>query len=120
MAELSKKLGEMSYDGLITDVKPFIEVGGGVIAAGAASYKRGTVMAKANGKLVPLASGGTPFGILCDDIDVTADEDENVAVYTAGCFDPDRVTVADDYTMTDNDIDQLRMRNIVFKAAQKM
>ena len=29
MAELSKKIGEMAYDGLVTDVKPAVLVAGG-------------------------------------------------------------------------------------------
>ena len=55
-------------------------------------------------------------GCLCDDIEVGT-ADEKVAVYTAGCFNIDRVTVADSYTITDGDKDNLRMRGIVFKAA---
>lgn len=120
MAEISKKIGEMNFDGLISDTKPFVEVGGGVIAKGAKSYKRGTIMAKdAGGKLVPLKATLVPYGILCDDITVTATEDESVAVYTAGCFDSDLVSADEAYTITDENIDQLRMRNIVFKSAQK-
>lgn len=38
-------------------------------------------------------------------------------MYTAGCFDPGKVIVADEYTITEGDLDALRMRDIVFKAA---
>lgn len=45
------------------------------------------------------------------------DADEKVAVYTAGCFDPDKVSVAASYSITETDKDNLRMRGIVFKDA---
>ena len=59
----------------------------------------------------------TPDCVLCDDVEVGTAADENVAVYTAGCFDPDKVTVAESYTISQTDKDNLRMRGIVFKAA---
>ena len=36
MTELSKKIGDMEFDGLVTDLTPHIQVSGGVIAKGAA------------------------------------------------------------------------------------
>lgn len=129
MINLSEKLGEMTFDGLITDIKPAPEVRGAVIRklSAAATIKRGTILAKSSGtagdgKLVILGTEAasnevlTPDCILCDDIEVGT-ADEKVAVYTAGCFNIDRVTVADSYTITDGDKDNLRMRGIVFKAA---
>lgn len=116
------KIEEMKYDGLITDIKPHVQVGGGMIAGGEAekTYVRGTVMAVDDGGyLVPMADGLTPNCILCDDT-VVGTEDVHVTVYTAGCFDGDKVTVSDGYTLTDTDKDELRMRNIVFKDTQKM
>ena len=50
-------------------------------------------------------------------VTVGTDADEKVAVYTAGCFDPDKVTVAESYTISQTDKDNLRMRGIVFKDA---
>ncbi|MCM1439165.1 MAG: head decoration protein [Roseburia sp.] len=128
MKELSKHLGEMDYDGLFTDLTPKAQVRGGTIRKAATDtldLKRGTVLAVSDkdNKLVILgteaASGEklTPDCILCDDIAVGATADEDVAVYTAGCFDPDKVAVASGYTMTASDLDNLRMRGIVFKAA---
>jgi hypothetical protein len=123
MTELSKKIGQMDFDGLRTDLVPPVQARGGVIAGGeqAASYTRGTVLGKAEGsaKLAVLGSveGLTPDCILCDDVQVEAGTDTAISVYTAGCFDPDKVTVADGYTMTDSDLDELRKRGIVFKAA---
>lgn len=83
MINLSEKLGEMTFDGLITDIKPAPEVRGGIIRklSATATLKRGTILAKSSGtagdgKLVVLGSTAkenetlTPDCILCDDIDV--------------------------------------------------
>ena len=192
MQELSKKLGEMTYDGLISGLNPHVNVGGGVIAKLGAkkTLVRGTILAKnAAGKLIVLGSdvdatgtfsgtgdgsttkfslvsggvvptsvqevkvdgtattaytynatlgevefetapantksvavkyttgGGGAFAILCDDTEVGTSDDVNAAVYIAGCFDPDKCTVASGYTLTDADKDKLRELGIIFKAA---
>ena len=63
MTNLSKKLGEMDFDGLLTDIKPAPEVRGGTIRklSAAATLKRGTILAKSSGtggdgKLVALGT----------------------------------------------------------------
>lgn len=131
MTNLSKKLGEMNFDGLFTDVVPAVQVRGGTIrkqTTSAVTLKRGTILAKSygtagDGKLVVLGTAAvsnetlTPDCILCDDIEVGTAADEKVAVYTAGCFDIGKVTVLARYTITEGDKDNLRMRGIVFKAA---
>lgn len=135
MQELSKKLGEMEFDGLLTGLTPPPQVGGGIIAGleEATVYKRGTVLAKSaqDGKLRILgtepaapesgqaADTYTPDCVLCDDTEVGAGEDVEVCVYTAGCFDPDKLAVKDGYAMTQADIDKLRAFSIVLKAAAK-
>lgn len=124
---LNKKVGEMDYDGLFTDMTPPAQVTGGIVSklTAAATYTRGTVFAKStlSGKLYILgtvAANGdtlTPDCVLCDDEDIGTSEDVSTAVYTAGCFDPGKVIVASGYTMTTADKDKLRERGIVFKAA---
>lgn len=126
MKELSKKIGEMDFDGLITDIIPPVQVRGGTIAAPGSetTYKRGTLLSKstADGKLYILGSAPgsgdtlTPDCVLCDDTELD-NADADVAVYTAGCFDQEKVTVADSYTVSETDKDKLRERGIVFKAA---
>lgn len=131
MTNLSKKLGEMNFDGLFTDVVPAVQVRGGTIrkqTTSAVTLKRGTILAKSygtagDGKLVVLGTAAvsnetlTPDCILCDDIEVGTAADEKVAVYTAGCFDPDKASVTASYSITETDKDNLRMRGIVFKDA---
>ena len=131
--ELRQKLGSMEYDGLITGLNPPTRVDGGTIAklSAAAVYKRGTLLAKSSkdgllhilGEAPPAAAEGqtadtyTPDCILCDDTEVGTTEDVPVDVYVAGCFDPEKVTVGDGYTITQADKDKLRTYSIVFKAA---
>ena len=61
----------------------------------------------------------TPHGILCDDIEIGEGDDAEipVVIYTAGCFDPEKVTAAEGYTLTEEDKDKLRTYSIIFRAA---
>ena len=118
--ELHQKLGSMEYDGLITGLNPPARVDGGTIAklTAPAVLKRGTLLGKADSGLLSIYDGtGTPDCILCDDTEVGTAEDVPVDVYVAGCFDPEKVTVGDGYTITQADKDKLRTYSIVFKAA---
>lgn len=130
MIELGKKIGDMTYDGLITDVVPEQVVRGVTIRklAASATLKRGTILAKSSGsagdgKYVILGTTAetnetlTPDCILCDDIEVGTAADLAATVYFAGCFDPNKCTVKEGYTITDADMDKLRERGILFKAA---
>ena len=126
MPELSKKVGEMEYDGLISGLFPKTLVGGGTIAkleGAGETYKRGTVLgfksAANDGKLYIMADGGdlTPSAVLCDDIEVGTDADVTTAVYIAGCFNPAKLITKEDYALTAGDLDNLRMRGIITKAA---
>lgn len=122
MAELSRLVDTMEYDGLISGLTPKAKVSGGTIRklGTAATLVRGTILAKSStdGKLVILGttagSGETLTAdcILADDIEVGTTEDVNVAVYDMGCFDPDKLTVKDGYTIKEADNDALRMRGI--------
>ena len=120
MIELSKKIGDMEFDGLVTGLTPAVVVGGGTIAklAAEATYKRGTILGKSDTGVLSIYNGtGTPDCVLCDDTVIGTDEDATVAVYIGGCFDRNKVIVADGYTLTVGDIDKLRERGIIFKAA---
>lgn len=121
MINNSRKIAEYTPDDLIASTIPAIQVAGGTIAGldKETELKRGTILAKdSTGKLAILSSAEnlTPDCILCDDT-VVGTDDVTVAVYTAGCFNLNKVIVADEYTITEADKDALRCRNIVFKAA---
>ena len=127
MRNLNAKVGEMEYDGLVVDLVPEVEVRGGTIRklAKETTLKRGTILAKSSkdNTLVVLGTEATdgetltPDCILCDDTVVGTDADVSASVYTAGCFNPNRVHVAEGYTISATDFDALRKYSIVFKAA---
>jgi len=191
MANLNAKIGDMAYDGLVTDIKPAVLVAGGVIAHGVAeaSFVRGTLFEKgADGKLVIFGTnpagtiteefngdgsektftltadvlpvqvvayvgttetavtynaqtGAVTFGtapaagtknvkisyenpaanepdcILCDDITVGTTADATAAVYIGGCFDPNKLTLGTGAALSSADIDVLRKKGIILKAA---
>ena len=129
MTNLSRKYGDMEFDGLVTDLTPPVQVCAGTIAklAAAAVYKRGTILAKsaADGMLYILGTDAadndtlTPDCILCDDVEIGTDANVVVPVYTAGCFSIGKCIVSADYTMTESDKDALRMRGVVFKSASE-
>ena len=127
MKNLNAQVGEMEYDGLVVDIVPEVVVTGGTIRklAKETTIKRGTILAKSSkdNTLVVLGTEATdgetltPDCILCDDTVVGTDADVSVSVYTAGCFNTNRVHVADGYTISATDFDALRKYSIVFKAA---
>lgn len=121
MVNLNQKLGSMEYDDLISNLTPQPQVRGGTIAKGLAEFtlKRGTILEKdSSGKLHILGtdSDNEPYAILCDDVTVGTSNDEKVAIYTAGCFNTNKVIADEGYTITDADFDALRKYGIVFKA----
>ncbi len=122
MEENKNKIGEMTYDGLISDVTPSVIIGAGIITGSEADVelKRGALLSKGeDGKLSLMKDGGNADCILCDDITVKAGAEVTVPVYISGCFDLNKITVADGYTMKNADKDTLRTKGIVFKTAIK-
>ena len=127
MAELSKKLGEMAFDGLVTDTKPQVITSGGTILklGTAATLKRGTLLAKSasTGKLVVFGTTAdqndtlTADCILCDDTAVGTSADVVAPVYIAGCFDPEKLILKSGATLAESDKDALRQKGIILKAA---
>lgn len=57
----------------------------------------------------------TPAYVLAEDTVVGTVEDAVAVAYRSGCFSPEHVIVTEGYTMTQDDIDALRTRDIVFK-----
>lgn len=113
-------IGEMKYDGLVAGLEPAAIVSAGLILGveNDTEYKRGTAFSKnTDGKLVILGTEAgegvslTPDCILCEDT-VVGTEDTPAPVYVAGCFDPEKIIVADGYELTNEDKDALRIRGI--------
>jgi hypothetical protein len=118
---MANLIDTMSYDGLISglDPKPFVAAGTIRKLGTAATYKRGTILAKSSGsagdgKLVILGTTAatnetlTAYAILADDTEIGTSTDVSAAVYLAGCFDPDKLEVDTGYTVVEDDKDALR------------
>jgi len=118
--DLNRKIGDKEFDGLITDLNPPAQVGAGTLAAQSSptALKRGTLLGRnaSNNTLAVFGSsaGLVAHSVLCDDCEVGSAQSSQ-AVYTAGCFHTGKITVAENYTLTEGDLDNFRMRNIVFK-----
>lgn len=114
--DLHTKVGEMEFENLFSGNEPAALVRGGVIAKGETetTYKRGSLMAKKDGKLVLLGSDESAVAdcVLADEVTVGTTDDENVVVYVEGDFNEEALTVADDYTITEADRDALRTKRI--------
>jgi len=115
--------GDGTEDDFVVTAKPAalnkVTVDGTATTAYTYAASTGTITfttAPANGKEISAyynaVDSGTPDCILADDIDVGTASDANVAVYTAGCFNPDKLIVATGYTMTEANKDKLRERGI--------
>ena len=122
---LISKVDAMEYDKLIAGLDPSVKVASGVITklSAAATYKRGTILARSSGtggdgklKILGTTAGGdetlTPDCIRCDDTDVGTDADVNTAVYVKGCFNEDALIVNGEYELTQADKDTLREKGI--------
>ena len=130
--DLKEVIGEVGFEKLFAGINPPAIVRGGVIRklGTAGTIKRGTILAKSSGsagdgKLVVLGNTAatnetlTADCILTDDIDVGTANDENVTVYVAGSFNLDACIVKSGYTITEDDIDVLRERGILFATVQE-
>ena len=119
MAMYIESLGAFVPDNLIAGNDVKIITGAGTIVAGSGELKRGTVLGiDSAGKLGVLGDTGlTAYGILCDDIDATA---EVVAeVYLTGQFNTNALIVKESYTMTTTDIQALRNGGIFLENSMK-
>lgn len=130
MADLYANYNADIYDGLINDVKPSPIVDWGTIRklGTKATLARGAVLAISTGsagdsKLVLLGNTAasnetlTAYAILAEDTEVGTGADVKAAIYVAGTFNPDKLTVKSGYTMTTADKMALRNGGIYLKAA---
>jgi hypothetical protein len=129
MSDLYRKVGTSTPDNLITGLNPPVDVVmiTALKQAAETTLTRGTVLAVISGgtnagKAVILGTTAgtgetlTPSYILAEDVVIGTAADVQVVAYRSGCFSPAHVTVKTGYTITAADIDNLRMRNIVFQA----
>ena len=116
---LCRKVGEIGQDNLIAKLFPPAETFGVTIPAGAGVLARGTVLAL-NGEayaVLSAATTGKANCILADDVDATEADAVGVA-YRTGHFNTNALIVADGYTMTVADKEELRKGGILLSEMQ--
>lgn len=115
MTNLCKKVGTFVPDNLIAKPTPAAETFGVTIPAGAGLLKRGTVLALTGDIYAVLAIGNTGKAncILADDVDASGDAPVVAVAYRAGHFNRNALIVADGYTMTTADTEELRKCGIL-------
>lgn len=116
--ELSGDITTPKPDGLIVAGFP-IKTIAVELAAGTGTLKRGTVLAKTETGCIALntANTGKPYAILCDDQTLSSSEKIVADAYEAGCFVKDKLSVADGYTLTDDDKEALREKGIFLEVS---
>ena len=128
---LNRMVDTMTYDGLISGLSPEAKVKGVTIRklGTAATLVRGTILAKSSGsagdgKLVIFGTSAasnetlTADCILAEDIDVGTANDENALVFIQGNFNEDALILKAGASLTEDDRDALRIRNIILGASQ--
>lgn len=111
---LCSKVGSCSADNLIAKIHPAAETFGVTIPAGSGVLKRGTVLALNGGAYSVLASATTGKAncVLADDVDAT-DADAAAVAYRCGHLNRAALIVADGYTLTADDVEELRKGGIL-------
>lgn len=130
MKELNEIVGSVGYDELINGAFPPADVFGVTIRKREAevTLKRGTVLALASGgddpgKMVVLGTEKTGEEtlaancVLADDVTVGTEEDATAVAYRTGHFNRNKLVVADEYTITAEDEEELRKGGILLDDA---
>ena len=111
---LCNKVGEIGQDNLIAKLFPTAKTFGVKIPAGLGVLVRGTVLALVDGVYAVLGEENTGKAncVLADEVDATEAEAVGVA-YRTGHFNRKALVVADGYTMTVEDEEELRKGGIL-------
>jgi len=111
--DLCNKVGEIGQDNLIYAVLPPAHEFGVTIPAGAGELKRGTVLACVDGEYAILSAENTGKAKCVLSVDVNATEDDVVAAaYRTGHLNRKALIVAEGYTMTAADEEELEKYGI--------
>ena len=130
MKKLNETIGSVEYDGLICGTAPAADVFSVTIRklGAEAKIKRGTVLALStgsagDGKMVVLGTAAasnetlTANCILADDVTVGTTADVIAVAYRAGKFARNKLIAKTGYTITDTDIEALRVGGCFIDAA---
>jgi len=129
--DLHEKLGSVTPENLFAGMEPRPLTKAGVIRklGTAGTLARGTLLAKSSGsagdgKLVIFGTSAasnetlTADCVLAEDIDVGTAADENALVFIQGNFNEDELILKAGASLTEDDRDALRIRNIILGASQ--
>lgn len=129
--DLHEKLGSVTPENLFAGMEPRPLTKAGVIRkfGTAGTLARGTLLAKSSGsagdgKLVIFGTSAasnetlTADCVLAEDIDVGTAADENALVFIQGNFNEDELILKAGASLTEDDRDALRVRNIILGASQ--
>ncbi len=113
--ELCRKVGETSQDNLIAKLFPPAEPFGVKIAAGQGVLARGAVLALSGTDYVVLDSETTGKAncVLSDPVDASGESPVAAVAYRTGHFNRKALIVAEGYTMTAADEEELRKGGIL-------
>lgn len=113
--ELVSKVGSVGQDNLIAKLFPPATTFGVTIPAGTGIVKRGTVLALNGNDYAVLAAATTGKAncVLADDVDASGDAPAVGVAYRTGHFNRKALIVADGYTLTTADEEELRKGGIL-------
>ena len=108
--ELCRKVGEVGQDNLIAKLFPPAETFGIKVAGGEGVLKRGTVMALSGTDYVVLDAEATGKAncVLSDPVDASGESPVTAVAYRTGHLNRKALIVAEGYTMTAADEEELR------------
>ena len=113
--ELCRKVGEVGQDNLIAKLFPPAETFGIKVAGGEGVLKRGTVMALSGTDYVVLDAEATGKAncVLSDPVDASGESPVTAVAYRTGHLNRKALIVAEGYTMTAADEEELRKGGIL-------
>lgn len=112
---LCNKVGEVGQDNLIAKLFPPAETFGITVAGGEGELARGTVLALVDGSYVVLDADSTGKAncVLADPVDASGEDGITAVAYRTGHLNRKALIVADGYTMTTADEEELRKGGIL-------
>ena len=129
--DLNEKIGAVTPENLFAGLDPRALTKTGTLRklGAAGTLKRGTLLAKSSGsagdgKLVIFGTTAatnetlTADCVLAEDIEVGTANDENALVFIQGNFNEDALILKSGASLTEDDRDALRVRNIILGASQ--
>lgn len=114
--QLVNKAGEVGQDNLIAKLFPPAETFGVIIKAGEGKLARGTVLALGEDgtyTVLTTATTGKANCVLADPVDASGADNVTGVAYRTGHFNSNALIVAEGYTMTIKDKEELRKGGIL-------